>query len=253
MLFDEVTRRARDYGLNLSGVVAREDFDACQPKGRRAVELQPDCGSILVFGSGGRSLWERAAEEHDAAGPPKVREHVHRAVEDLVQLLHHRGKACRSVYPEQQPWLNFLHLGEMAGLGTVSPVIGMLLHPEFGPWLRLRAAILVPGQPFGNDWRPAVAPSFQPCLDCSRPCTSSCPAEVFDGQGSSDVRRCADHRHTGGCDTRCDARMACPIGDQAGYCKEEEEIRHQDCLRVMRRHYGMGVWRMVPSAFRRCL
>lgn len=246
---------ARSHGLNLIGAVTCEEFDRCQPKGRRFGELLPGCGTIVVMGNGGRALWERACAQYGASRDPLGGLHrcVEHAVAELASACRAQGWTCGTAYPEQKPHLDFMQLAEMAGLGTVSPVVHMLIHPEFGLWVRCRAALLLAGTPFGTLWSNPVPLSFQPCLGCPRPCAAACPAHVFDAEGKVLFARCADHRHRGGCAHACDARRACPIGNPDTAAAEEEAVRHAQCLAAMRRHFGLGPWCVVPRALRhRC-
>ena len=142
-------------------------------------------------------------------------------------------------------------LAEAAGFGTVSPVSGLLLHPQFGPWLRLRAAILVDGMPFGPIADASIADGFRPCCTCHRPCLDACPASVLDGLGHQDLVRCADHRHAGGCSAGCGSRMACPVGGEHRDAPPAQPVHaHTQDLRGMRRWLGLGAWRFVPAFLR---
>lgn len=237
---EEVLQLTLPQGINLAGLVASAEFDRCQPRGRRAGELLPGCGTILVVGSGGRA----------PAGRPPLQRCAAEVEHLLLDWLAERGHTCRAVRPGDRATLNFGHMGEMAGLGTVSPVVGKLIHPEFGPWVDILCAVLVVGEPFGGQWEREVLPSFQPCLTCARPCVPACPAKVHDGQGHSDLRRCAQHRHSGGCSEGCDVRRACPIGAEHRHAPEEETLRQSWGLAALRRQHGLGVWRFVPRSLR---
>jgi len=74
-----------------------------------------------------------------------------------------------------QVWTGYAHtlnpcplpmtrLADACGLGRLSPV-GLVVHPEFGPWIALRAVVLVRTQEtFLSNQVP------HPCLGCSAPC-----------------------------------------------------------------------------------
>src|SRR5690606_31489448 len=112
-------------GFNLVGFVPRAEFDECQPSGRRAVDVFPGCGSILLLGSGGRSFWERMHDDGVVAGSPRSDRHpidahsLALATESARWLAEH-GVASRVVRPDDRPLLNFMQLAEMAGWGTIS-------------------------------------------------------------------------------------------------------------------------------------
>ena len=251
---EEVLQLTLPLGINLVGLVSSAEFDRCQPRGRRAGELLPGCGTILVVGSGGRELWNRTGALANAgpasAGRHPLEHHAAEVQQLLLGWLTERDHACRAVQPGDRAALNFAHIGEMAGLGTVSPVVGKLIHPEYGLWVDIVCAVLVVGEPFGASWQRSVQPSFQPCLTCARPCVAACPAEVHDGRGKSDLSRCAQHRHIGGCTHGCDVRRVCPIGAEHRHSPEEESLRQAWGLATLRRQHGLGVWRFVPRSLR---
>ncbi len=254
-LLEDVKRRAHSEGLNLCGVVSAAEFDRCQPPGKRAQELFPDGATILVIASGGRAFWQTTCGDHQP--PPRpgreaglVDRRCSEVVEELSHHLAGHGHANKTVYPDDRPTLNFPRMGEMAGLGTVSPVLGMLLHPDFGLWVNFRAAVLIAGSPFGTDWPRAVPTTFQPCATCARPCVEACPANVYDPSGDIHLEQCAQHRHTGGCADGCDVLRACPVGAEHRHNGGEAAICHEHSLAGMRRKYGLGMWKLMPRPIR---
>lgn len=60
----------------------------------------------------------------------------------------------------------------LAGLGTIG-MNNLLITPEFGPRVRLRALLL------DVDLAPTGPIDFAPCAGCDRPCRSACPQEAF--------------------------------------------------------------------------
>ncbi|MGC6486900.1 MAG: hypothetical protein ACON4Z_04590, partial [Planctomycetota bacterium] len=202
-------------GLNLFGLVDAVSFDRAQPPELRSAGVFPNCGSILVLGTGGaRPSFEFCRQRGDLARPVDARTAellVDASVRGIAHELGRLGIRARRLGPEHGR-LSFESLGEAAGFGVVSPVSGMLLHPDFGPWLRVRAALLLEGAPFGDAPEASLPAHFKPCSGCDRPCVSACPPRAIAGDGSSDRRRCADYRFTGGCVDGCRARQACPVG-----------------------------------------
>ena len=215
-LLCEIEERAARAGFNLVGAVAAAHFDKSQPCGRRATEIWPECDTILVLGGGGSSLWQTI---FDGRPSPSARSSIHPIadytatwVDGLLNDLGESGITGRTVYPDDRVTLNFMQLAEAAGLGTVSPVVGQLIHPEFGLWVGLRAAVLLSGEPFSESETEPKALGFQPCLRCHRPCLPACPTAVYDGNGGMDAVACGNHRHRGNCTGGCDVRRACPVG-----------------------------------------
>jgi hypothetical protein len=240
-------------GLNLVGAVAAEAFDASQPSGRRVRDLAPRCGTVVVAASGGRAFWERML----AAGPLRTPHPWYRPMEkrcerigaEVTAWLADRGVAARLACPHRHPLLNFTQMAEMAGLGVVSPVSEWLLHPQFGPWLSVRFALLVDGLPFGASFRRAIAGEFQPCAGCDQPCVRACPVAAC-GNGSMDHGRCATWRHEGGCESGCEMKRACPRGVEHRFGPQEEHFRQAYALFDGRREHGLGGWRLVPRRLR---
>lgn len=251
-LLVEVQRAADSAGLNLFGLVDAARFDACQPKERRTRSLQPACGTVLVLGTGGRTFWQRYAERGGVAAEPRERDagrFVSCGMRDVVGSLARRGVPSRAILAGDDR-LAFARLAEAAGFGTISPVSGLLVHPEYGPWIAVRGAILVDGRPFGAVADASITDRFQPCCSCSRPCVSACPAHVHDGAGNQDLARCASHRHAGNCEPACSSRAACPVGASHRDGPEEFAHRHAHPLGALRRGFGLGVWRLVPTFLR---
>lgn len=229
---EQVAAWARARGLNLVGQTDAETFDRCQPSGRRAVERDPACRSILVLGGSGpfnwnylkRKLGPALAQAAPDAHP--IDDWSRDVAAELLSMLRLGGICDGSVLlPNDRPSLNFVQLGECAGVGTISPVLEQLVHPEFGPWITLRAAILLHGQPFAAAAR-EVSMAFQPCDGCAQPCAKSCPADVYGGMRAADVAACVRHRVGGGCAIGCDARRGCTLGVEHRPREDEERFRH---------------------------
>ncbi|MBL8727280.1 MAG: hypothetical protein JNM25_02540 [Planctomycetes bacterium] len=252
-LLAEVRRRAGDAGLNLLGLVDAERFDAAQTRERRVRSIAPDCGTVLVVGSGGRELWQRFERRSGAScrSAARVDRYASAAARQIETLLRSSAIRCRTIAGPCDSRLPFTQLGEAAGLGTVSPVTGLLLHPQFGPWVRIRAVVLADGRPFGPIADASISERFQPCCGCSRPCVTACPVGVHDGLGGQDFGRCASHRHAGNCETHCSSRSACPVGSSHRDADGEHAHRHAHSLSALRRHFGLGVWRWLPNSWRR--
>lgn len=234
-LLPEVREFAAQRGLNLFGLVDAHRFDRSQPCDARAASLLPGCGTIVVLATGGKV----------AAG------NVGRcSVYEVAALLQSRGVTLRVVDIGVETRLRLGCLGEAAGFGTVSPVSGLLVHPVYGPWLRLRAALLLEGEPFGPVAEASISERFQPCGPCARPCVPACPAGSLDGAGHHDLGACASHRHAGGCASGCSVRVACPVGAEHREAALGGSVGHVVPLAPLRRWFGLGVWRFVPAALR---
>ena len=243
--------------MNLVGVINAADFDASQPAGRRAVERRAACGTILLLGTGGSASFARvqAAQGGHLRAPGRRYHPIDRWSESVATavLADLKAAGCLGAIarPEARPALNFRQLAEQCGIGAISPVIGHLLHPVFGPWVSLRIAILLDGQPFGP--RPAISWDWDPCAGCPRPCVSACPAHAYSGDCSTHLERCASHRLAGGCKDGCATLHDCRLGREHRYSAAEERFRDAYSMFAIRRWYGAGLWNLVPQRIRRRL
>ena len=239
-LANQLRAQASDLGFGLLGTVDAADYDASLPSTqsiRRAMPRMPGLGTLVVLGSGGRHFWNSmqaiAPTSPARPGYDPIDDASVQGLGTLVDWLADHSVRAAIALPNDPDALDFLRLASLSGLGRVSPVMGLLLHEKFGPWVSLRGVLLLEGHPFGAvDAKPST---YDPCTPCAKPCVTACPAAVFDGKGSVDLARCASHRLGGGCETGCDARRACPIGSDARYGADEEAFRHAYSLFAMRR------------------
>lgn len=220
-LIHELEDCARRGGFDLFGLVDAQRFDAGQPVEHRcAVEL-PGCGTAIVLGCGGAShaKWETL-----------------RAMESLLRQA---GVRARIAQPMQSR-LRFAALGEAAGLGTVSPVIRRLVHPDYGPRVMVGGVLLIEGRPFGPVADASIAERFQPCCNCKRPCITACPGEVHDGDGEVDEGRCIEERKRGACADACLVVRSCPVGAGEAMPASVEAERHRFDLHRTQAMRGNG-------------
>ncbi len=248
----QVRTLASASGLDLCGLVDRVRFDAGEPSERRLQREAPTCGTAVVLASAGRSFGKQFGRWHAESGRSRATAAMFAlaTATEIAALLQQAGVGCTVLGFGGRVRVNDARLGEAAGFGIVSPVSGLLLHPEFGPWVRVRAAILCDGLPFGAVPDASIAEQFHPCCGCPQPCVTACPATVHDGMGQHDHARCGSHRLRGGCDTGCGSRSACPLGAEH---RDDEALpvhRHTYELTSLQRWLGFGVWRVVPPGWR---
>lgn len=91
-------------------------------------------------------------------------------------------KYCAEVFPDMRVWPKRYHVERggvylkeaacMAGLGTIGRN-NLLITPEYGPRVRLRAMTLSAELP------PTGPVPFDPCSGCDEPCRKGCPQKAF--------------------------------------------------------------------------
>jgi hypothetical protein len=205
-----IARRLEHAGMNLVGATSVAEYDACVAPSRRLASRAGGARGVVVVGNGGAALWRafRAAVPAIEAGE---RDPLDRFTREAVVAAAGAvaGARCHFPFDPTAAALDFQTLGELAGLGRRS-LVGVLVHPEYGPWIALRAAIVVPDDVTAA--RPADG--FDPCPTCvERPCIAACPVGAV-GSNGWDVPRCIAHRlaDAGHCADACAARVDCVLG-----------------------------------------
>lgn len=203
-------------GLDHFGVVSRARYDAVAPPPLRASQVHPPTRSIVVIGSGGRTLWTRfltwiAEDPLDrlARRSDPLDDFCAAVMSTLGPLL----DTSRVIYPTLRApvHLDFMRLAELAGIGRTSE-LGILVSERAGPWLGLRAAIFTPHELIESN------PARRMCDECPAPCRAACPAKVV-GPGPFPIRLCIEHRgiEASPCERTCPAREACIVAPDAAY------------------------------------
>lgn len=85
-------------------------------------------------------------------------------------------------YPVEKGGIFLKDAAVLAGLGVIGKN-NLLITPEYGPRIRLRALFL------DREIQPTADAGFAPCEDCARPCHRSCPEKAF-RSGQYDVALC---------------------------------------------------------------
>jgi hypothetical protein len=226
--FAELCTRLTRVGLDLVGSATVSAYDAIAPASMAIGPHVPGARSAIVIGNGGGALWEafRGARRSGAAHP--LDEWTRDVVTDAVGPL---AVGARLLWPfvDATPRVSFVHLAICAGLGRPS-LTGVLVHPEYGPWIALRAAVVVPFE-LGA---PRPADGFDPCPGCvERPCIAACPGAAV-GEAGFAPARCAGQRLAAEPDTcaaGCHARIACVLGRAHRYPDDAQGF-HQAAARA---------------------
>jgi hypothetical protein len=201
----------RRAGFNAFGCLEAGHYDALVPPAWRRAERQPAARSALLLGAGGRDFFAAFERSPEAGSPNDPVDRYTRRVADAAAG-GMAGVALLACDVLGGAFADFVALGREAGLGAPSR-LGLLLHPEFGPWLSLRAVVLTPRE---------LAPTpprvgFDPCRGCPAPCADACPGLALAG-ARFDVAACtATRAREPRCRERCDARRACVVGPEHRY------------------------------------
>jgi epoxyqueuosine reductase len=241
-LLTSIRQAAAPHGLNLIAAIPADGYDAIAPPTMRACTLSPNAQSIVVIGNGGGAFWNAFNAHADTHPGWRDRTHplddfTRELIENsIVPVVRGQGIDCTPAYPFiGEGTLSFLGLGKLAGLGGPS-ILGVLIHPVYGPWIAFRAALLldVPLDQVGG------AAGFDPCPQCvPRSCIAACPASAINFPTGWDIPRCLTHRIEveADCATRCHARVACVIGPDHRYPDDELAYHHRRALTSMRPYY----------------
>ena len=251
-LLASIRQAAAPYGLNLIAAVPADRYDAIAPPTMRARSLAPDAQSIVVIGNGGGAFWDGFKAHADAHPAWRDRSHPlndftrELISNEIVPKVIGQGVSCTPAFPfVGEATLNFIGLGKLAGLGGPS-ILGVLIHPVYGPWIAFRAALLldVPLDHSGD------AADFDPCPRClPRSCIAACPASAVRFPAGWDIPACLTHRIEveADCASRCHSRVACVIGPEHRYPDDELAYHHRRALTAMRPYYNAHLRKLPDS------
>lgn len=238
-----IREAALAHGLNLVGAIPAARYDAAVKPANRVSTIAPGARSIIVIGNGGGAFWAAFKRHLDANPGWFERQHP---LDDFTRVVVERaigasltkaGVTHQIIYPFMNggPTLNFMEAGKAAGLSGPS-ILGVVVHPTYGPWIAFRAAVLVeesldaPGDALG----------FDPCPSCTaRTCIAACPAAAVRFPEGWDIPACLTHRVEveSDCAPRCHARAACVLGPEHRYPDDELAHHQMRALRSMRPYY----------------
>lgn len=196
-LLRALSARLAEHGLLLRGAFHPDPEDG----------LAADVRTVALVGNAGPAMWERFSAARDSADAPHELDAWTRGV--LAPLAEDAGAGI--VYPFGGPPFHPFQRWAMKAEGLRPSPIGVLLHPEYGPWHAYRGAFLLPER---LDLPPRL-PRPHLCDSCAeKPCLGGCPVGAFSEAGY-DWQGCKAHVATAGAACReagCQARHACPVG-----------------------------------------
>jgi epoxyqueuosine reductase QueG len=251
---ESIRAAVASHGLNLVAAIPIERYDAVASAPMRAAPMAPFARSIIVIANGGGAFWnalKRHAEQHRGWWN---REHplddFTRAVieRDAVPAAVAAGARCEVIYPFAPvgSTLNFVELGKAAGLAGPS-ILGVVVHPVYGPWIAFRAALLLDELIDA----PGVGLGFDPCPSCTlRSCMPACPVGAVSFPSGWDIPKCLQHRVEvePDCAPRCHARAGCVLGPEHRYPDDELAYHQMRSLRAMRPWYEAHLRPKPPAS-----
>jgi hypothetical protein len=224
---ERIVARLADAGLGLSGTLPIAIYDELVPPAWKSTRLAPSARGALVVGNAGRVLWDRfLASPERALDVDPLDAYTRRVLDEAARLA--QPRAVIGFYTDRRDavYLPLVALARRAGFGSPGRV-GVLIHPVYGPWIGVRAVLLLAEDvPFHE---PA---DYAPCDGCPAPCASACHGSVIGPRGV-DPAACYQVRLTNpACATRCDARSACVVGPEHAY--SAEQTAHHATIRAPR-------------------
>jgi epoxyqueuosine reductase len=203
-------------GLDLAAPLDRDSYDACVAPAWRCARLRPDCRSVLIVGNAGRAFWTHLARAPEAMDPEHpVDRYAGRVVAQAVRTVDPSAAIAHYWETRDGEFLPLVALAERAGLGRRGR-IGLLIHPRYGPWVSLRAALFL-----DEEVASAGALAKASCEGCSAPCQLACHGNAVAPYGL-DLDRCAaTKREHPACASGCDARLACIVGREHAFTREQ--------------------------------
>ena len=238
-ILDTIRAAAAKNGLNLIGATPSDRYDAAVTAPYRIHAIAPHARSIIVIGNGGGAFW-KSFKQHAEENPGWMARD--NPLDDFTRVVIERDiaplvQSATIIYPfmSNGATLNFMEAGKAAGLSGPS-IIGVMVHPVYGPWIAFRAAILLDEivDALGEACR------FDPCPSCTaRTCISACPADAVSFAKGWDIPKCLTHRVEveADCAPRCHARAGCVLGPAHRYADDELAYHQMRALRAMRTYY----------------
>ena len=168
-LLQDIRAALAPVGLNLIGTTPRSDYEALVPPQYHIEQQFPETQTVVVIGNGGGEFWGHF-REYAKVRPNYLQQHEHPLDDYTVEVIRARltplldtaRARYRLIYPFQffsGLTVSFMHLAQAARL-SVPSILGVQIHPRYGPWIAWRAAVLI-----DHDLPalPAPAQDFDPC------------------------------------------------------------------------------------------
>jgi hypothetical protein len=210
-------------GFPLQAVLRVEPVKAHLP------EFAGNYRQLLIFASAGRSLWPQV-DKHSRPDP------IDHYAETLLQefLLANNCTRFEILYPSGDDVIDLRALGRIVGWHADS-CLGIGIHREYGTWFAYRAVVVADTDlPLTES-----ATARMMCESCTaKPCINACPAGAVSADAPFDLDACGNERlrEESPCATKCQARLACPVGQAHQYSEEQITYHYERSLESLRRY-----------------
>jgi len=243
-LLKTITSTLAPYGLNLIGTTTVAVYEKLVSSQYHVASLLPEAKTLIVIGNGGKQFWTgfrtysnaQANYRHERDHP--LDDYTVEIIEKaLTPVLMQANAKYRYLYPFRfwrEP-VSFMHLARAAGLAGPS-ILGVTIHPVYGPWMALRAAVLINQELHAEP----IAADFNPCPTCvERACITACPASAISMEKKWDIPGCVQHRLrvTTDCISYCRARFDCVYGREHRYPLDELQYHQRQSFAEMRKYF----------------
>lgn len=216
-LFGQGIDYLNDKGLNLVGVLDIPTLPDSIREPLLAADLPlQEFSRLVVVGHAGQRMWQVLAPERGNSMDPVddfSKRHSSYFAENYLN-----DASWQLLYPADL-FFPLNELGELVGWGKPSP-LGLGIHPQYGLWWAYRTVFLTKTE------LPLTQPAghAHPCDSClGKPCITICSATALDTTSGFNVYACADYRieSDSKCGQQCLARLACPVGAEHRYKREQ--------------------------------
>ena len=194
--------------------------------------FSPGFKGIMIVGNGGADFWKFFLKEKKDGHENPIDKLIINDLEKKLTESGFKSTDFQRFYPHSDYTPPLLQISRHFNLSRPSK-LGLDINPEFGPWFGLRALFLF------KKALPEISPNpFEsPCDRCSlKPCLKSCPGNVFKN-GNFNPEDCQTFRFKkdSPCEDKCDARIACPIGKEHQYSKEQMSYHYKYGLKMLKK------------------
>jgi epoxyqueuosine reductase len=239
-LFKKIKTLFNDSGFNIVRKVKAKDYHKNVKHGYDLNEFLQHAKSIILVGFAGNRFWDilhaffRNNPGFEESRTDWIDDYTQLIFKSAGEILEEGSLSYKMVFPfgVTALYLDFMELGRMSGVG-VDSLLGILLHPEYGPWISLRGAIITD---LVFSLYDGPLENFVPCPPCPKPCITACPAKTI-SNGGWDWNACMDYRlRSVTCEANCASRRTCPYGKDHQYSGEQLAHHHKFVLESVKQY-----------------